>query len=551
MAFQTSLSGLNAASTNLSVTGNNIANSSTTGFKGSRAEFGDIYAVSFAGNSSTSVGSGVKVTNVAQQFGQGNIAFTENSLDLAISGDGFFVMRDSDGTSKYTRAGAFSIDRDGFVSNGTGQKLQYYPVDLNGNVTDTSVRGDGSRDLQIDTSPNPASATTTIDLNMNVDASSLGIPSVLDINNPGSYNFSTSSTMYDSLGVTHNATLYFKRSSAVSSVTPTGIIDLADPGLPDIVMPMQLSDSTGQLYDAQLRFTEVAAPPAIPPALPGPSTWDVVIEPDLTGANPMNAAATTTLGTGLASPVGGTYTIPGFDASGGTALATPLDIDLSQIVTTTNGIASSLSVTSANYSYNGPDNTWYATMAIDGTLYDTEVVRFNPDGSLQNGPTYDFVDNSGGFSPASANPISNLDLDLTGSTQFGGNTTVNTMTQDGYAQGTVTGIDIDDKGIVFARYSNGQSTMLSAVAMAKFANKNGLQPVGDTNWAATFDAGIAVGGQAGTGTFGRIQSSALESSNVDISKQLVNMIIAQRDFQANAKMISTEDQLTQSIINIR
>jgi flagellar hook protein FlgE len=546
MAFQTSLSGLNAAATNLSVTGNNIANSSTTGFKGSRTEFGDIFAVSFSGNSSSAVGSGVKVTNVAQQFSQGNIAFTENSLDLAISGDGFFVLRETDGTMKYTRAGAFTLDRDGFVTNSTGQNLQYYPIDVSGNVTDTSVRGDGSRDLQIDTSPNPASATTTIDLNMNVDAASLGIPSVLDVNNPASYNFSTSSTIYDSLGVTHNSTLYFKRASATSSVTPSGVLDLADPSLPDIIMPMQLSDSTGQLYDAQLRFTEV--PPVLPAVTP---TWDVVLEPDPAGANPMNAAATTTLATGLATPAGVTYTIPGFDPSGGAALPSSLVVDLRQIVTTTNGVASSLSVPSANYAYNGPSNTWYATMAIDGTVYDTEVVEFNPDGSLRNGPSYDFVDNSGGFSPTSANPVPNLTVDLTGSTQFGGNTTVNTMIQDGYAQGTVTGIDIDDKGIVFARYSNGQTTMMSAVAMAKFANKQGLQPTGNTNWAATYEAGIAVGGQAGTGTFGRIQSSALESSNVDISQQLVNMIIAQRDFQANAKMISTEDQLTQTIINIR
>jgi len=123
--------------------------------------------------------------------------------------------------------------------------------------------------------------------------------------------------------------------------------------------------------------------------------------------------------------------------------------------------------------------------------------------------------------------------------------------QDGYTTGRLSGVAIDEAGVVYARYTNGQSETLGAVAVARFANPNGLQQLGDTNWGASYESGAALAGQAGTGTFGQIQSGALESSNVDISKQLVNMIIAQRDFQANAKMITTEDTLTQTVINIR
>ncbi len=549
MAFQTSLSGLNAAQANLSVTGNNIANASTNGFKKSRAEFADIFAVSFGGASSTAIGGGVRVANVSQQFSQGNIEFTENALDLAISGEGFYVLRNPDGTMQYSRAGAFGVDREGYVVNSFGQHLQYYPVDANGDVVDTTVISDGSRDLFLDTSINPANATTTIDLNLNVDAAVPGIPAVLDVTDPATYNFSTSTTIYDSLGVTHTSTLYFKRASLTTEMTPTGSLDVNDPAAPNPApVPLSLSDSTGVVWDAQLRFEQIGGA--------GSNSWRVYVEPNPAGANPMVAAGgelTATSGP-VALPLTGALDLPNFDPSGGTtpqALPDTLSVDLSQINITNSGSVSSVAVLSADYVHSGPANTWYATMNIDGTNYDTEIVEFNPDGTLRNGPDFDFVDNSGGFLPLNANPMANLVVDLSGSTQYAGSSSVNSLVQDGYAQGTLSGIDIDQKGVVFARYTNGQSALLGAVALAKFRNPQGLQPVGDNNWADTFEAGDRVGGQAGTGTFGQIQSGALEASNVDISKQLVNMIVAQRDFQANAKMISTEDTITQTIINIR
>ena len=149
-----------------------------------------------------------------------------------------------------------------------------------------------------------------------------------------------------------------------------------------------------------------------------------------------------------------------------------------------------------------------------------------------------------------AAPIT-LNLDLGGTTQYGSAFAVNNLTQDGYTSGRLAGIDIDTEGVVFARYTNGQSSALGKVALAKFNNQQGLRQVGDTNWVESFQSGTPQLGEAGTGSFGQIQSGALEASNVDIAAQLVNLITAQRAFQANAEVISTADSVTQTIINIR
>ena len=437
MAFQTALSGLNAAAGNLNVTGHNIANASTTGFKKSRAEFSDVYAVSFGGTSKNATGSGVRLSSVTQQFKQGNIDFTDSNLDLAMSGEGFFTLSDG-GNMMYSRAGAFSVDKDGFVVNSHGQTLQAYDVDQNTGLVSNFT----PRDLQLNTGANPASATTRIDANLNLDAGTTPVDNVaypaLDINDPNSYNFSTTTTIFDSLGVQHEATLYFRRDNDYASV---------------------------------------------------------------------------------------------------------------------------------------PVNNWEATMVLtdtDGTVQmaDTETVEFASDGSLLSTGDIDFLDGApdanansaaamfvagaGAWTPSTgAATITAFPLNLAGTTQFGANSTVNSLSQDGFTTGTLSGLSVDPTGVVFARYTNGQAQSLGAVAVARFSNPNGMQQLGDTNWAQSFESGAPLSGQAGSGTFGLVQSGALESSNVDISKQLVNMIIAQRDFQANAKMISTEDQITQTIINIR
>ncbi len=157
----------------------------------------------------------------------------------------------------------------------------------------------------------------------------------------------------------------------------------------------------------------------------------------------------------------------------------------------------------------------------------------------------------GAFNPGTGAADITMSLDFGTATQFGNNFGVNSLSQDGFTTGRLTGVSVDAEGVVFARFTNGQSTSLGKLALANFVNPQGLQQIGDTAWAESFQSGDALLGEAGTASFGNIQSGALEASNVDLTAQLVNMITAQRNFQANAQMISTADTVTQTVIDIR
>lgn len=405
MSFRTALSGLNAAQTDLAVTSNNIANANTFGFKQSRAEFADVFAVSPLGVGRLQPGAGVRVSNVAQQFGQGNIEFTGNSLDLAISGGGFFTLSDG-GTPVYTRAGNFGANRDGFVVNPSGQRLQVFPPNANGGF-DTGR----SEDLRLalgDNAPIPT-GSATIGTNLPANAPEPAV-TPFDVNDADSYNHTTSLTVFDSLGVSHVATLYYVKTA-------------------------------------------------------NPNEWQVNSFID-------------------GNAVGGAQTLQYSDAG---ALIAPATGELT-------------------------------------------LPAWTP--------------------PTGAAPLA-LTLDLSDSTQFGEKFAVNTLSQDGNTTGRLVGIDIDAEGVVFARFTNGQSSALGQLAMTTFSNPGGLQKLGDNAWAATFESGQALRGQAGSASFGLVQSGALEGSNVELTEQLVNMITAQRNFQANAQMITTQDQVTQAALNIR
>ncbi|HXF08710.1 MAG TPA: flagellar hook protein FlgE [Candidatus Acidoferrales bacterium] len=408
MSFQVALTGLSAASTDLAVTANNIANSNTTGFKESRTSFADVYAVSSQGISTTTPGSGVRVAGIQQQFSQGSIDYTNNNLDLAISGNGFFIVS-QDGSTEYTRAGAFAVDRDGYVvAPSDGARLQVYPPISGSNNFNT---GDLT-DLRLDGSAGAPQASSLIELGANFKADAAP-PTVATFNpaDPESYNNAISTTVYDSLGAAHTATLYIVK----DGITP---------------------------------------------------------------------------------------------------------------------------------------NTWASYLYVDGTAVGTpQPVTFNPDGSLATpiGGSAAY----GTFTPTNGADPLNLTIDFSGSTQYGGSFSTNRLTQDGYASGQLSGIDIDRSGIVLARYSNGRSVPLGKIALADFPNPQGLQKQGDTRWAETFASGSPLRGEAGTSSLGLIQSGALEASNVDLTAELVRMIVSQRSFQANAQMISTMDQITQTVINIR
>ena len=409
MPFRIALSGLDAASSDLKVTGNNIANASTTGFKSSRTEFADIFARSARGISKTAVGGGVRVASVTQQFSQGTVEFTQNSLDLTINGEGFFVLSDG-GTQIVRRAGALQFDRDGYLVNAQDQRLQTFPaLDPAGNNFNTA----SPTDFQLVRTASAPQATTSLDavMNLQADAVDLG-PGVIDPTDPTTYSYTTSATTYDSLGASHTSTLYFRKN--------------------------------------------------------GTNQWDMR-----------------------------QYIDGNLVTSGG-----------------------------------GANSETQVTFDAAGMLLAGGSVTYDP------------------YNPANGAAPMTLTVDLAGSTQFGSPFGVTNLVQDGFTAGRLSNIEIDEDGIIAARFTNGQLEAQAKVALADFANLNGLQQRGDNAWAETFRSGSIIIGEAGQGGFGLLETGALEASNVDLSKELVNLITAQRNYQANAQVITTADEITQTIINI-
>ena len=244
MSFYTSLTGLNAATAMLGVTSNNIANVGTTGFKRSRADFGDIFATSPLQKASSTVGQGVSLKQVSQEFSQGNISFSSNALDLAITGDGFFPMRSADGLQEtYTRNGSFLLNEQYNVVNSAGQRLMAATVDSTGsaNVNDRVVLTIPQK------TSGEAKQTSSVSLGLNFPADAPVIKDEFNRTNPATYNKSTAFTVYDAGGNGYLATVYY-----VKTKTPTR------PARPTPGKPMCLWEKT--------RLTRLCSRPATPTA---------------------------------------------------------------------------------------------------------------------------------------------------------------------------------------------------------------------------------------------------------------------------------------------
>lgn len=536
MPFRTALSGLNSASSELRVIGNNVANSSTTGFKKSRVEFADIFATANLGASSNAIGSGVAIADIAQQFSQGNVAFTDNNLDLAISGQGFFRLNDS-GVTAYSRAGNFGVDNTGYIVNSSNQRLTGYLADSSGTIT--GALGD----IQLDTSDIAPQASTTVTYGLNLNASA----------------------------------------TTPAAPTASSIITLgsagANPDLDTTLSPVsvaipQLVDNYGQAVTiGSLRFTDT-----------GLNTWGVTI----TGTSGTSTTASMTIGT--------TNTITlNWDPDGaGVQSSLPVTIDVSAVTEnagsgndvtvaangTLQGVFSVADATSYNnstsltihdslggahlattyYRKTGIPNQWETYLYVDGTQIPgaqangSDLLQYSSAGVLStiNGASVppNYI-TTAAFTPGSGTASMTLTMDYSNASQYGGGFNVNSLVQDGYATGRLSGIDIDSTGVILARFTNGQSRTLAQVALANFSNAQGLTQLGDSNWAESFESGAALVGAPGSSSMGLLESGALEGSNVDLTEQLVGMITAQRNFQANAQVISTADTITQAIINIR
>jgi flagellar hook protein FlgE len=407
MGFQQGLSGLNGAARNLEVIGNNVANASTVGFKASRSQFADMYANSLAGSATGSIGIGARIASVAQLFTQGNITNTNNPLDVAINGDGFFRFS-TNGAITYSRNGQFQLDANGYVVSSGGAHVTGYAADATGVVTPGTPI-----DLKISKTDLTPKATTTATAGLNLDSRKTTLTAAgFNITNAATYHGATSMSTYDSLGNAHTLSLYFVKTAA------------------------------------------------------------------------------------------NTYSV--FAANDGTQIGA----------------------------------------AAVGTL------AFKSDGSLDTTATTLPFNLSIPITTGATSPMT-VALDFTGTTQFGTSFGVNDLTQNGYTAGKLSGFSIGSDGTIVGRYSNGQTLAQGQIALTSFTNPQGLAPMSDNQWAETSMSGLPLVSAPGSGSLGLLQSGAVEEANVDLTAELVNMITAQRVYQANAQTIKTEDALMQTIVNLR
>ncbi len=408
MAFQQGLSGLASSSKALDVAGNNIANSSTVGFKASSTHFADVYGASLQGGGGSQIGIGATLGSVMQQYSQGNITATNNPLDIAINGTGFFGMSQN-GSTSYTRNGQFHLDKDGFVINDQNRKLLGVLADSTGSIPQTPPTDQLKVDFVTGT-PNP---TSDAGVTANLDSRSGVIPlvPVFSVTNPDTYTSSTAMTVYDSLGNPHTLSYFFVKTAPLNWNMYTALDGTLSPAAPDA-----------------LTFS----------------------------------------------------------------------------------------------------NTGVLTVPATGTVART-------------------------FNVAAATGAANIlmDIDISNTTQFGAPFAVNDLSQDGFAPGNLAGVSVSKDGIVQARYDNGQVRDIGQVALFNFRNPNGLSAIGNNQWTETGDSGQPTPGNPNTGIFGVLQASSVEESNVDLTGELVNLIVQQRNYQASAQSIKTQDQILQTLVNIR
>ncbi|MBI6951788.1 flagellar hook protein FlgE [Pseudomonas sp. TE6288] len=456
MSFNIGLSGLYAANKQLDVTGNNIANVNTVGFKSSRAEFADVYAGSNRlGVGKNQIGNGVRLASVSQQFGQGDVNNTGNVLDMGIQGQGYFVLSDN-GSMTYTRAGAFQTNKDGYVVTSDGLNLRGYSTDENGKI----VKG-VLTDLRIDTSALAPKATTLIEQGINLNSSAPDIPLEIDDGsgtmipnkpfNPtdqSTYTKSFPTKVYDSQGNEHVMEQFYRK--------------------------------TGQ--NEWTMYTLVQGRNPLDPSSTQPLTATMSFNPD--GSVKSMAAQND----------GSTPPVPGVPAGDWSVV--------NNTFTLKNWIPAAKDA-AGNWAPNGSQG--------------------NADG---------------------------MQLSMKSTTSYNTETARMSQSQDGYATGILSSLSIDSSGVMFASFSNQQSRAIGQVAIASFANEQGLQQTGGTRWKETFSSGIPGIDAPKTGTLGEIESNSLEASNVNLTQELVELIKAQSYYQANAKTISTESTIMQTIIQM-
>jgi flagellar hook protein FlgE len=546
MGYEQGLSGLGTASTQLDVIGNNIANASTVGFKEGDAEFASLYSAELAQSTNLQVGIGSTTSTVANNFSQGDITTTNEPLNVAINGGGFFQLSNN-GSIEYSRNGQFNTNADGYLVNASGANVQGYTLNATGAVTSTTLTN-----IQLNTANIPPVATTSVTMQFNLDSQAT-TPTVTTFSptNTDSYTSESGTTVYDSLGNPIQLETFFVKAptAGVWSVYETAN-GTALPSQGTLAAVTGTSSTyTGSSFTTNTALTSVGGSSSNTLLVNG--TALTISDTSGSGITAADVAAAINADTSISPSVTATVNTSG-------------DVVLTQTVQTYPTVTSAITVSGTEASEffgSGPTSVTGTSTVASGTAAADGYVgklTFSSTGALSS-----FANVAGVVSsvpgqvtlsvPAgeggSSTPES-INLNMTGTTQYGIAFDDNNQSQNGYTSGALTGYTISSEGVIQGNYSNGQSQPLAQLALVTFNDAQGLQSVGNNAYVETSESGQPVVGTPGGTNLGVLQSGAVESSNVDLTTQLVDLITAQRNYQANAQTIKTQQTVDQSLFNL-
>lgn len=578
MAFQQALSGLNSAAKAIDATSHNIANSSTVGFKSSSAHFGDVYAASLNGAGASQIGIGVSMSAVQQQFTQGNLSSTNNPLDISINGAGFFRM-DSNGAATYSRAGQFHLDKSGYVVNDQALKLTGYAASSGIIVptTPSPIRISASDLSPIATGLSTTSGFTGVKANLNFDSRETK-PDL-------AWTSPTATTITSAI---RNSIFIAGGTSAAVAAAGGSALEAAAAASAAAAVYAAGGAAPGvgaAASAAVLNITPAPAGSAAAAAAAAAANTDAGDATDA-AARAAAAAAVAVFQSGGSSTAAQTAAIAAATAAGGTAaeiaaagsaaassarsafVPDPQSYNYSTALSVYDSLGNAHTLTMFFEKVEPPatPNTgeWRIHFTTDGTaesyvtgsgttslVFDSNGKLTSPaDGSIDLSIDLANVMNALGGSNSATTPLA-FTVDFTGSSQFGSSFGTTRLEQDGYAAGKLVGLSVGNDGVIQGRYSNGQSFAQGQIVLANFTNPNGLQSQGNNQWTETSLSGTALVGAPNTSSLGALSASTVEESNVDLTAELVNLITQQRNYQANAQSIKTQDQVMQTLVNLR
>lgn len=514
--FQQGLSGLNGASKSLDVIGNNISNASTVGFKGSSVEFADLYANTLNGAFGNSAGIGVNVAKIAQQFTQGGLETTNNPLDIAINGNGF-LREVVNGAIQYSRNGQLHEDKTHTIVNASGAVVTGYLADKKG-----IIQYGPPVPLTLDKSDLTPAQSTTMNFSGNLSSTTAVVSkSPFDANDPATYSAREDATVYDSLGTAHHMTSYYVKTSANNwdvYASADGKELIAQSVAAAILSDQGVKDAL-KLYQTDLT--------AVPPV------GQAQIDAD---ANAYAQAAGQVMSTAAAA-----------------AGATQAQLDaLAAVYDATTGVGTQSGITPDQINAKLAAAVTVPPVKIGSLVFDqTGAISAAAMALLPTPQTIPFTANLPIFPDTGATQPLAIKVSFNGLTQFGSNTNMGTGIGDGSSAGAWQSYQIDQNGIILGQYSNGVSRAMGQIAMTTFNSIDGLTPLGNNAWAESPNSGPPIIGIPNSGPFGKLFSGQVENSNVDLTSELVNMITAQRVYQANAQTIKTEDSVLQTLVNLR